>query len=96
MYGNDLSSRSRTLKGGRWRLHEVLLEVQRLDLAGRHDRLDRLEARGHLLDPLPCVARAGLEVRAHARSQRLRLADVENVAAFVPQDVGGGDLSTGA
>src|SRR5207245_1582443 len=58
-------------------LDEVLLEVERLDLAARHDDLDVLHARRQLRDLRAPVARS-LEVRAHARAQRLRLADVED------------------
>ena len=73
-------------------LDEVLFEVERLDLALRDDRLDRLDAVGHLADPLPRVARAGLEVRAHAGAQRLRLPDVENIALRVAEEVDAGLL----
>src|SRR5581483_4224477 len=51
-------------------LDEVLLEVQRLDLARRDDRLDLLDTSGHRADALARIARAGLEVRAHTRPPR--------------------------
>ena len=86
MYGNDLSSRSRTLNGGRWRLTRFcsrwsastsLPVTITSTSATRAGRL-RICAR-------PSVAL--LEVRADARPQRLRLADVEDVAVRVPEQV---------
>ena len=71
-------------------LDEVLLEVQRLDLRAGDDRLDLVDALGHLPDPRPRVGRAGLEVRADARAQRLRLADVQDVAFPVSEQVDAG------
>ena len=62
-------------------LDEVLLEMERLDLAAGDDRLDLGDALGERVDPGAGVAAPGLEVLAHARAQRLRLADVENLAA---------------
>jgi hypothetical protein len=73
-------------------LDEVLLEVQRLDLCLGDDRLDRLDAPGHLPDPGARVARAGLEVGADARPQRFRLADVEHVAPRAAEEVHAGSL----
>ena len=67
-------------------LDEVLLEVQRLDLGARDDHLDVVHALRQLRDRRP-VAAARLEVRAHARAQRLRLADVEDLALLVAEEV---------
>ena len=67
-------------------LDEVLLEVERFDLGAGDDHLDVLHAFGQLLDLRPTVLR-GLEVRADPGPQRLRLADVEDVAAGVPEEV---------
>ena len=83
MYGNDLSSRSRTLNGGRWRLTRFCSRCSASTSRLGDDRLDRLDAVGHLPDALARVARAGLEVRADARTQRFRLADVEHLALRV-------------
>ena len=79
MYGNDLSSRSRTLNGGRWRLTRFCsrwsastsVPVTIVSISA-----DPLDER---VDPEPVVAAAGLEVLADAGAQRLRLADVEDV-----------------
>ena len=87
MYGNDLSSRSRTLNGGRWRLTRFCsrwsastsLPVTIVSICG--------DAGDELVDPDAVVAAPGLEVLAHARPQRLRLADVEHVAALVAEEV---------
>ena len=87
MYGKRLVVAQPHVERRTVALDEVLLEVQCLDLARRDDRLDRLDPRGHVLDPLPRVARARLEVRADARPQRLRLADVQDVAPAVAEDV---------
>src|SRR5581483_2049113 len=70
-------------------LHEVLLEVERLDLGARDDHLERGDAPRQLLD-LGAGIRRGLEVRADARPERLRLADVEHLAALVAEEVDAG------
>ena len=86
MYGNDLSSRSRTLNGGPVPLDEVLLEVQRLGLALRDDHLDPMHPLHELVDAGARVA-AAVEVAAHAGPERLRLADVEDLVALVAKEV---------
>ena len=73
-------------------LDQALLEVQRLDLRLGDDRLDRLDAVGHLPDALARVARTGLEVRTDARTQRFRLADVEHLGLRVPEEIDPGTL----
>ena len=67
-------------------LDQVLLQVQRLDLGVRDDHLDVGDPLGQALDRRARVRR-GLEVRAHARPQRLGLADVEHLAALVAEEV---------
>jgi hypothetical protein len=66
-------------------LDEVLLEVERLRLGAGDDDLDVVDA----LRQLRCShARVPpLEVAADARTERLRLADVEHVARLVTEDV---------
>jgi hypothetical protein len=66
MYGNDLSSRRRTLNGGPVALDQVLLEVERLDLCVGDDHLDVGDALRELRDRR-APAGARLEVAAHAR-----------------------------
>ena len=85
MYGNDLSSRSRTLRRP-VALDEVLLEVERLDLGPGDDHLEVGDSRDHPADPRPGVA-ALLEVAAHARPERLRLADIEDLPVRVAEQV---------
>src|SRR5258707_6282940 len=63
-----------------------MLQMERLDLAGGDDHLDVGDSRRQLLDLRPPVAGL-LEVRPHTRGQRLRLADVEDVAAGVAAQV---------
>ena len=70
-------------------LDQVLLQVQRLDLGVGDDHLDVGDALRQPLDRRARVRR-GLEVRAHARPQRLRLADVEHLAALVAEEVDAG------
>ena len=67
-------------------LDEVLLQVQGLDLGAGDDHLHVGHARGELADRRARLA-ARLEVAAHARPQRLGLADVEHVAALVAEEV---------
>jgi hypothetical protein len=67
-------------------LDEVLLEVQRLDVAAGDDHLDVFDALRQLRDRVPATGRR-LEVAAHARAERLRLADVEDGALRVTEDV---------
>jgi hypothetical protein len=67
-------------------LDEVLLEVERLDLVPRDDDLDVGDVR-HELRLRPARRRGRLEVAAHTRPQRLRLADVEHAAALVSEQV---------
>ena len=68
-------------------LHEVLLEMERLDLVLRDDHLDVLDPLRKLANGGARVDSGGLEVRANARPQRLRLADVEDVALAVAEEV---------
>ncbi len=70
-------------------LDEVLLQVERLDLAAGDDDLDVGDPLRQLPDLHAAVARA-LEVRTHARTQRLRLADVKNIAVGVPEEIDAG------
>ena len=67
-------------------LDEVLLEVQRLDLGPGDDHLEVGDPRDHPADPRPGVA-ALLEVAPHARPERLRLADVEDLLVRVAEQV---------
>ena len=67
-------------------LHEVLLEVERLDLVLRHDHLDVGHALGQLADRGTRVV-AGLEVRPDPGPKRLRLPDVEHVALLVSEEI---------
>ena len=68
-------------------LDEVLLEVERLDLGAGDDHLEVGDPRDEVGDRRAGVAAAGLEVRADARPQRLRLADVEDLAPLVAEEV---------
>jgi hypothetical protein len=61
--------------------------VERLHLAAGDDHLEVGDARHEARDRGARVAPPLLEVRAHARPQRLRLADVEHVAAVVAEQV---------
>src|SRR5262245_3778061 len=70
-------------------LDEVLLEMQRLDLAARDDHLDVRDPLGQLRDGVPDVC-GSLEIAANARAQRLGLAHVEDLAARVAEDVDAG------
>ena len=74
MYGNDLSSRSRTLNGGRWRLTRFCSRCSASTSVRGDDHLDVGDALDELRDRRRACRRARLEVRAHARAQRLRLA----------------------
>ena len=67
-------------------LDEVLLEVQGLDLGVRDDHLDVGDASRKLRHRRARVG-GGLEVAPDARTQRLRLPDVEHVAPRVPEQV---------
>ena len=67
-------------------LDEVLLEVERLDLGAGDDHLDVRDPLRQQPD-LRAAVLAVLEVRAHARAERLRLADVEDVAFRVAEQV---------
>ncbi len=67
-------------------LDEVLLEVQRLRLALGDDDLDALDAVDHAVDADAHVA-AAVEVAAHARPERLRLADVEDVVPLAAKEI---------
>ena len=67
-------------------LHEVLLEVERLRLALRHDHLEPVDPPDQLLDPRARVA-AAVPVAADAGPERLRLADVEDLVAVVAEEV---------
>ena len=68
-------------------LDQVLLEVERLHLAAGDDHLEVGDPRHEPRNRRSVVAAPLLEVRAHARPERLRLADVEDVAALVPEEV---------
>ena len=68
-------------------LDEVLLEVERLDLGRGHDHLEVGDPPDEIRDRGTGVAAPGLEVRAHARPQRLRLAHVEHVALLVAEQI---------
>ena len=61
--------------------------MQRLDLRRGHDHLDVGDPPDEARDRRARVAAPGLEVRADARPQRLRLADVEHVALRVAKEV---------
>ena len=63
-------------------LDEVLLQMERLDLGVGHDHLEVGDPLGQAADP-----GAGLKIAAHARPKRLRLADVEHLAAVVVEQV---------
>ena len=67
-------------------LDQVLLEMERLDLVAGHDRLDLGHAPDEPSDPWTSVA-ATLEIAAHARAQRFRLAHVEDLAVFAVEEV---------
>ena len=69
-------------------LDEVLLEVERLGLVPGDDDLDVRDEADELRDARPSVP--ALEVAAHARAEGLRLPDVEDVAALVPEEVDAG------
>ena len=86
MYGNDLSSRSRTLNGGRCRLTRFCSRWSAsasLCVTITSMRCDPLD---ELPDALARVA-AAVEVAAHAGPERLGLADVEDLVALVAKDV---------
>ena len=90
MYGNDLSSRRRTLYGGRWRLTRFCsrcsastsVPVTIVSISSTRSAICRIPGR--------VSRRAGLEVRPDARAQRLRLADVQDVALPVAEQVDAG------
>ena len=86
MYGNDLSSRSRTLNGGRWRLTRFCSRWSASASLWVTITSIRPIALDQLLDALARVA-AAVEVAAHAGPQRLRLADVEDLVALVAKEV---------
>ena len=71
-----MSSRSRTLNGGRWRRMRFCSRWKRLGLVRGDDHLDPLDPLGQSVEARPRVTAA--EVRAHARAQRLRLPHVED------------------
>ena len=68
-------------------LDQVLLEVERLDLGRGHDHLEVGDPPDEVRDRGASVPAPGLEVRAHARPQRLRLAHVEHVALLVAEEI---------
>ena len=88
MYGNDLSSRRRTLNGGRCRLTRSARRGGPRPRCRRRSPRRPRRAR-KLTDPSSVVA-APLEVGPHAGAQRLRLSDVEHAAAGVPEQVHAG------
>src|SRR5207342_2013497 len=67
-------------------LDEILLEVERLGLALRHDHLDPVDALDELADARAGVA-AAVPVAPDAGTQRFRLADVEDLVALVAKQV---------
>ena len=67
-------------------LDEVLLEVEGLDLVLGDDHFDVLDPLRELTDRGTGV-QALLEIRAHAGAERFRLADIENLAALVTEEV---------
>ncbi len=67
---------------------QVLLQVERLRLGRGDDDLDPLHPLDHLLEPEARVA--GAEVRADARAQRLRLADVHDLVPRAAEEVDAG------
>jgi hypothetical protein len=67
-------------------LDEVLLEVERLGLRPGDDHLQVGHAGRQLGDLSACIRRP-LEVRADARTQRLRLPDVQHFPALVTEEV---------
>ena len=69
---------------------EVLLEMERLDLAAGDDRLDPRRPLDERVDAEPVVAAPGLEVLAHAGAQRFGLADVEDLVGLVAEEVDAG------
>jgi len=86
MYGNDLSSRRRTLNGGRWRFTRFCSRWSASTLGARDDHLNVRDAARQERD-LRAAVLALLEVRADARAERLRLAHVEDVAFRIPEEV---------
>ena len=64
---------------------EVLLEMEGLGLVRGHDHLDALDPLGEVLQARPRVAAA--KVRAHTRSQGLRLSHVENGVLRAAEEV---------
>ena len=68
-------------------LDEVLLEMERLDLAAGDDHLEVGDAADEVRDRRAGVATSLLEVRANPRAQRLRLADVQHGAVLVAEEV---------
>jgi hypothetical protein len=68
-------------------LDEVVLEDRRFLLAARDDRVEIAERPLQDRDEVAVVARPLLEVRAHARAQALRLADVDDRALLVLEEV---------
>ena len=70
-------------------LDEILLEVQRLDLGAGDDHLDAADPLAQLRGAGADVARL-LEVRAHARAQGLRLADVQHLVTVAVEEVDAG------
>ena len=75
-------------------LDEVLLEMQRLRLRAGDDDLDVGDALGELRASHPRVAT--LEVAAHPRAQRLRLAHVQHFARLVAEEVHAGSRGSAA
>ena len=86
MYGNDLSSRSRTLNGGRWRLTRFCSRWSASASLWVTITSIRAIRSTSWLDPGARVA-AAVEVAAHAGPERLRLADVEDLVALVAKEV---------
>ena len=90
MYGNDLSSRSRTLNGGRWRLTRFCSRCS----ASTSEPVTIVSTSAIRSTSWSIPARVslapGLEVLAHARAQRLRLADVEHLVALAAEEVDAG------
>ena len=68
-------------------LDEVLLEMERLDLGRGHDHLQIGDPPDEIRDRGAGVTAPGLEVRAYAWPQRLRLAYVEHIALLVAEQI---------
>src|SRR5438445_641520 len=75
-------------------LDEVVLEQQRLSLVGDDDRL-KVGDLAHQRGVLGARVRVGAEVARHARSQALRLADIEDLARGALPEIHAGLVGEG-